>query len=241
LCYSTIKGNKYTDIQLGVPLDTRHQVLIYHLYYNTDKIHIYLWYSSCSFHVQSYCAVRRSAILSCLHDTHHVLLMYKFVVQFSKEQYSPLIMIQFMKFSSIQSLYSTVNYALFTSYHDGRHEVLFFFFIKYGQDSPLFMIQIMQFSWNYSKTKGPSWSWSYGSWIYNYLRNQCLSLLMLRVRISIRARCTLCDKVCQWLATGRWFSPPIKNWPPRYNWTIVESGVKHHQTSNQAKLKINQN
>ena len=31
---------------------------------------------------------------------------------------------------------------------------------------------------------------------------------MLWVRISIRARCTaLCDKVCQWLATGRWFSP----------------------------------
>jgi hypothetical protein len=23
---------------------------------------------------------------------------------------------------------------------------------------------------------GPSWSWSYGSWIYNYLCNQCLSL-----------------------------------------------------------------
>jgi hypothetical protein len=31
---------------------------------------------------------------------------------------------------------------------------------------------------------------------------------MLWVRISIRARCTaLCDKVCQWLVTGRWFSP----------------------------------
>jgi hypothetical protein len=27
-------------------------------------------------------------------------------------------------------------------------------------------------------------------------------------KISIRARCTtLCDKVCHWLATGRWFSP----------------------------------
>ena len=39
-------------------------------------------------------------------------------------------------------------------------------------------------------------------WIYNYLCNQCLS------QISIRAMCTtLCDKVCQWLATGRWFSP----------------------------------
>ena len=31
---------------------------------------------------------------------------------------------------------------------------------------------------------------------------------MLWARISIRARCTtLCDKVCQWLATGRLFSP----------------------------------
>ena len=45
-------------------------------------------------------------------------------------------------------------------------------------------------------------------WIYNYLCNQCLSPLMLWVRISIRARCTtLCDQVCQWLTTGRRFSP----------------------------------
>jgi len=55
---------------------------------------------------------------------------------------------------------------------------------------------------------GQSWQWSYGSWIYNYLCNQCLSPLMLWIRISIRVRCrTLCDKVCQWLVTGRWFSP----------------------------------
>jgi hypothetical protein len=57
-----------------------------------------------------------------------------------------------------------------------------------------------------------SWQWSYGSWIYNYLCNQYLSPLMLWVRISIRVRCTtLCDKVCQWLATDRWFSlgPPV--------------------------------
>jgi hypothetical protein len=53
-----------------------------------------------------------------------------------------------------------------------------------------------------------SWPWSHGSWIYNYLCNQCLSPLMLWVRISIRAMCTTWwDKVCQWLATGRWFSP----------------------------------
>jgi hypothetical protein len=53
-------------------------------------------------------------------------------------------------------------------------------------------------------SQGPS----YGSWIYNSLCNRCLSPLILWVRISIRARCTtLYDKVCQWLATGRWFSP----------------------------------
>ena len=42
--------------------------------------------------------------------------------------------------------------------------------------------------------RGPSWS--YGSWNYNYLCNQCLSPLMLWVRILIRPGCTtLCDKV----------------------------------------------
>jgi hypothetical protein len=52
------------------------------------------------------------------------------------------------------------------------------------------------------------WSLSYGSWIYNYLCNHRLPPLMLWVRTSTRAGYTaLCDKVCQWLATGRWFSP----------------------------------
>jgi hypothetical protein len=65
------------------------------------------------------------------------------------------------------------------------------------------------FNGNVYKGKlGPSWSWSYGSWIYNYLCNRYISPLVLWVRISIRARSTtLCDEVCQWLATGRWFSP----------------------------------
>jgi len=62
--------------------------------------------------------------------------------------------------------------------------------------------------WPMIMAEGLSWPWSYGSWIYNYLCSQCLSPLMLWVRISIRGRCTtLCNKVCQWLATGRWFSP----------------------------------
>ena len=51
----------------------------------------------------------------------------------------------------------------------------------------------------YIYCRGHRWLWSYGSWIYNHLCNQCLSPLMW-VWISIRARCTtLCDKVCQWL------------------------------------------
>jgi hypothetical protein len=85
-------------------------------------------------------------------------------------------------------------------------------------------------------TPGFSGLSSYGSWIYNYLCNQCLSPLMFWVRISIRGGCTtLCDKVCRWLATGQWFSPgpPVSstNKTDRHDITeITESGIKHHQT-----------
>ena len=57
--------------------------------------------------------------------------------------------------------------------------------------------------------KGPSWSWSYGSWIYNYLCNQCLSPLKLSFWILLRRGAlgtTLCDKESQWLGAGWWFS-----------------------------------
>jgi hypothetical protein len=56
---------------------------------------------------------------------------------------------------------------------------------------------------------GPLWSWSYDILIYNYLCNRCLSPLTFWVRIPLRwgvLDTTLCDKVCQWIATGRWFS-----------------------------------
>jgi len=45
---------------------------------------------------------------------------------------------------------------------------------------------------------GPSWSWSYGSWIQNYQCNQRLSPIMLCVRIPLWRGVldTLCDKVC---------------------------------------------
>jgi hypothetical protein len=64
------------------------------------------------------------------------------------------------------------------------------------------------FLWHFLPFSWPSWPWSCGSWVYNYLSNQYLSPLLLWVRVSIRVRCTtLCDKICKWLATGRWFSP----------------------------------
>jgi hypothetical protein len=92
---------------------------------------------------------------------------------------------------------------------------------------------------------GPSWSWSYGSRIYNYLSNQCLSPLMLWVRILIRARCTtLCDKVCQWLEAGWWFSPVSatnKTDQPRYNRNIVESSVKHQKPTNHTHIPKSSN
>jgi hypothetical protein len=44
-----------------------------------------------------------------------------------------------------------------------------------------------------------SWPWSHGSWIYNYLCNQCLPPLMFCVRISIMAKCTtLCVATMTW-------------------------------------------
>jgi hypothetical protein len=53
------------------------------------------------------------------------------------------------------------------------------------------------------------WSWSYGSWMYNYLYNQCISPLKLWVRILLRQGVLdtrLCDIVCRWLVTFLVFS-----------------------------------
>ena len=46
--------------------------------------------------------------------------------------------------------------------------------------------------------------WSYGSWIYDYLCNQCLTLWVRIPQGVIDTK--LCDKVCQWRALTQWFS-----------------------------------
>jgi hypothetical protein len=85
-------------------------------------------------------------------------------------------------------------------------------------------------------------------WIYNYLCNQCLSPLTLWVPISLRRYVVssnlteamhiqyniwLCVKVSQWFARGQWFSLGTLVTSTnktdryiRYNWNIVESGIK---------------
>jgi hypothetical protein len=53
-----------------------------------------------------------------------------------------------------------------------------------------------------------SWPWLYGSWIFNYQCNQCLSPLTLWVWILIRLGIldtTLCDKVCQYKSISNFF------------------------------------
>jgi len=57
------------------------------------------------------------------------------------------------------------------------------------------------FFFNCQDIEGPSWSSLYGSCIYNYLWNQCLSPLTLWVRIPLRRSVldtTVYDTVFQW-------------------------------------------
>jgi hypothetical protein len=79
--------------------------------------------------------------------------------------------------------------------------------------------------------EGPSWLWSYGSLIYNYLCNQCISPLTLWIRTPLRRGvldATLCDKVYQWLAACLWFSPGTAVSPTKkaYRHDIAEMWLK---------------
>ena len=59
---------------------------------------------------------------------------------------------------------------------------------------------------------GPSWSWSYDSWIYNYSCNQCLSPLTLWVRILL-SWCVLDTKITHTLVLHPPLSQSSKNKP----------------------------
>jgi hypothetical protein len=62
-----------------------------------------------------------------------------------------------------------------------------------------------QWYWYFVSPSELSWSWSYGSWIYNYVCNQCLSLLKLCVRIPLRRGVLDVDG----LRRGAWCLAPL--------------------------------
>ena len=86
--------------------------------------------------------------------------------------------------------------------------------------------------------------WHQKCMIYKYLCNQCQSPLMLWVWIPYRQGVldtTLCDKVCQWLATGLWFSAgtPVSSTNKTDCHNITEILLKVAlNTINQTKLLI---
>ena len=87
-----------------------------------------------------------------------------------------------------------------------------------------------------------TWSWSNGSWIDNYQRDQYLSPLTLWVRIPLRScvlDTTLCDKDYQWLAAGRWFSPVSStNKTNHYDITEIVLKVALNIKTMQLSLKL---
>ena len=110
--------------------------------------------------------------------------------------------------------------------------------ITYVQNHMILIITYVQ------NHMGPLWPWSYGSWICNYLCNQCLSLLMLWARLPPGARCTtLCDKVCNWLVANWWFSlgPPGSSTNKTDRHDITEIFLKVALNTIKPKEKHNQN
>ena len=84
--------------------------------------------------------------------------------------------------------------------------------------------------------RGPSWS--YGSWIPNY---KCTYAISDYHHFSWRGvlDTTLCDKDCQWLVAGLWFSPVslVSSTNKTDHRNIVESGIETHNPNH--NLTIN--
>jgi hypothetical protein len=71
-----------------------------------------------------------------------------------------------------------------------------------------------------------------GSWIYNYRCNQYLSPLTLWVQIPLRRYNIMWSSLSVTHDRSVVFSSFLQqyNWPPWYNWNVIESGFKHHKS-----------
>ena len=91
------------------------------------------------------------------------------------------------------------------------------------------------------KTETTQWHYiMHCRWKINALLHWTLYIKINYIIMPV-ARCTRYNimwKVCQWFAIVLWFSTAFpgflqqENWPPQYNWNIVESGVEPQNPRN---------
>jgi hypothetical protein len=83
------------------------------------------------------------------------------------------------------------------------------------------------------KNPGQLWSWSYCSWISNYLCNQCLSPLKVVSSNPVQAMCTRYSIMWYSLSVACGRSVVFIGYSGFLHCNIVESGIKHHKPTNQ--------
>ena len=79
-------------------------------------------------------------------------------------------------------------------------------------------INIIYFARNHPMILGPSWS--YGSWIYNYLCDKCLSPLKLWVWTLFMLRCTIQHNVIKFVSDLRQIGGFLR-FPPSIKLTVT--------------------
>jgi hypothetical protein len=94
----------------------------------------------------------------------------------------------------------------FLTFNDLGGRLLFVFFYM-GEIVDHYCLNFVSFHY-YFVSKYSLFCMPHVAWIYNYLCNQCLS--HQSCKLEPRSwwgvlDTALCDKVCQWLATNRWF------------------------------------
>ena len=84
-----------------------------------------------------------------------------------------------------------------------------------------FSLIVLMFHYRSPRIDNPTSRVSYLGQVFNsYIK--CIYIVL---------NTALCDKVCQWLATGVWFSPDSAANKTDRHWNIVKSGVKHHRNN----------
>ena len=133
------------------------------------------WYSDC---VQSCLYFLRKGFLSIYHSKKNIVVVILFLQSELKAQ----------KLSNeycYNVIIWSVQWFLRRNFNQWEHNIVAGSHVEF-----LISTKNSNFVKYFLNKKGPSWSLSYGSWIYNYLCNQCLSPLTLWVQTQLMVRCT---------------------------------------------------